>query len=321
MSDTSFDSFDFNALTNGEDPFKETKSFEVDERFYTLTKDENGNGQALIIFLPDAEKRLMQQVYKINSNNMVNGKKRFISEFSPTTIGLPDPFQEKWSEYWNAGDKEHARQFARSTRYITNIKIIKDPKKPENNGKIFLYELSQKMRDKLKQALQPTEDDIALGAERKEVYNPFKGYIFKLVARKGANGLINYDSSEFIYKPDLKIYNSAQEAVDDIKNNGYKLSWFLDSKNYKSYDELKKKLDWILNIVPSTETVTVKENTGIEPEVQPSQASQYENNAQESKPLYDDGSHEPSVDVDEAPWESKESKINNVDNLIDDLLK
>lgn len=302
MSDINFDSFDFNSLTGGEDPFKETKTFETDDRFYVLPKDDNGNGQALIIFLPDAEKRLMQQVYKINSSNTVNGKRRFVSEFSPSTIGLPDPFQEKWSDLWNSGDTQGARQFARSTRFITNIKVLKDPRKPENEGKIFLYELSQKMRDKLKQALQPTEADIALGAERKEIYNPFKGYIFKLVAYKGANGIISYDNSEFIYKPDYKIYNSPQEAVDDIKNHGYKLSWFLDPKNYKSYDDLKKRLDWIMNTHPEvhpsseTKTVTVKENDSPEPEVQAAQTTQTTQTTQTSEKL-------------------------DVDNLIDDLLK
>lgn len=317
MSELNFDSFDFNTLANGEDPFKETKSYEIDERFYTLPKDENGNGQALIIFLPDADKRLMQQVYKINSNNVVNGKKRFVAEFSPTTIGLSDPFQEKWAELWNAGDKEHARQFARSIRFITNIKVIKDPKKPENEGKIFLYELSQKMRDKLKQALQPTDEDIDLGAERKEVYNPFKGYIFKLVARKGANGIINYDSSEFIYKPELKIYNTPQDAVNDIKTNGHRLSWFLDEKNYKTYDELKKKLDWLLNINTkqdnsnSTQTVTVKENTGTEPEVQ----------AAESK--IDDSETFTSEIKSNSDNQAKDKSniMDDLDAMMDDLLK
>ena len=38
-----------------------------------------------------------------------NGKKRFVSEFSPTTIGKPCPFQEEWQRLWNLGDKVNTK--------------------------------------------------------------------------------------------------------------------------------------------------------------------------------------------------------------------
>lgn len=273
MSELNANYFDFDQMKErlGADPFAEAvNKYKTDDRFYTLTKDDNGNGSALIIFLPDSECRLFQKVYKINSTFIVNGKKRFVSEFSPSTIGLPDPFQEEWQKYWNAGDKENAQKFGRTIRYVTNIKVINDPAKPENNGKVFLYEVGSKMFDKIRQALEPSEQDLALGTERLEVYNPLKGVFLKLTSSKGANGFINYDSSTFISKPQAAVYKSAEEAVKEIKEKTYKLSDFTKPENFKSYDELKKQLEWV-TFKTQDQTVKVSEPEAKEPEIRDAQ--------------------------------------------------
>lgn len=266
MSDFSFNFDDLVQSTSN--PFVEPKkSFESDERFYTLPKDADGNGQALIAFLPDPEMHTLQQVYKFNISNFVNGSKRFINMFSPTTCGQPDPIQEEWQRLWNSGDKEAARKFGRSIRYITNIKVIKDLANPDNEGKIFLYEMSAKLTEKLKQALCPSEADIAMGASRKEVFNPMSGYLFKLSAKKQGSGMTSYDSSDFVYMPDKKIYESSEAAVNDIKEHAHKLSWFLDPANYMSYDDIKAKLAWLKGENQQSVKVEINE-TKPEPEIQ-----------------------------------------------------
>ena len=239
--------FDFNSLKEavGADPFaKQSNKFKKDERFYVLKKDKEGNGAALIRFLPDSEKRMIIQLQKINSTIIKNGKKRFVSEFSPASIGKPCPFQQKWQKHWNAGDKEKAKQFGRSIRYITNIKVLKDPANPENEGKIFLYEMSGAINSKLEKALKPSETDIALGKTPKQLFNPVKGNSFRLVAQKGSNGLTNYDASEVVNE-ETSIYNSVEEAVKDIKENTYKLSDLLKPEAFLSYDELVAKLKYV----------------------------------------------------------------------------
>lgn len=239
--------FDFDAMKEavGADPFAEaTNKQGRDDRFYKLTKDKDGNGAALIRFLPDSEKGMIKQLYKINTTITKNGKKRFVNEFSPQTIGAPCPFQEKWQELWNAGDKEGAKLYGRGIVYVANIKVINDPKNPENNGKIFLYEMSGKLKTKIQDAMSPSDSDIALGAVPKQVFNPFKGNSFRLVAKKGANGQINYDASEVVNEV-TSIYNSIEEGLEDLNNNTYKLSDLVKPESFMSYAELKSKFDWV----------------------------------------------------------------------------
>jgi len=233
------DDFNFDALKDaiGSDPFAKQTRFKRDERFYMLSKDKNGNGAALIRFLPDSEKRIIIEMQKIVTTITKGDKKRFVNKFSPATIGLPCPFQEEWAKRWNSGDKEGSKPFSRSIRYVTNIKILKDPANPENEGKIFLYEMSGAMRNKLEKALNPSEQDIALGKTPKQLYNPLKGNSFRLVAQKGSNGQINYDASEVVAE-ETSIYNSVEEAIKDIKENTYKLSDLLKPEAFDSYETL-----------------------------------------------------------------------------------
>lgn len=240
MIDSGFFDFDNMVSSLGANPFEETRKY-GDSRFYTLPKDENGEGSAIIAFLPDPKGRPLQRMYKINTTITKNGQRRFCNEWSPTTINLPCPFQEKWQELYNAGDREESRKFARSTRYIANILVIKDPKKPENEGKVFLYDMAQKFKDKLEQAVNPSAQDVALGVERKEIFNPTRGWVMRLVARKGANAMTSYDSSEFVkHEP---IWADPQTAYDNIQAKCFDLSDFLKPESFKTYEQLRADFD------------------------------------------------------------------------------
>lgn len=235
--------FDFDAMVSklGSNPFEEKAKWVADERFYVLPKDDKGEGSAIIAFLPDPDGRPLQRLYKINTTIIKDGQRRFCNEWSPTTINKPCPFQEAWQKLYNSGDREESRKFARSTRYVTNIIVIRDPKQPENEGKVFLYDMSQKFKDKLEQAVNPSQQDIALGVERKEIFNPTKGWVMRLVARKQANDMVSYDSSEFI-KQD-PVWADPQVAFDNITSKCYKLADLLKPEAFKSYDELKREFD------------------------------------------------------------------------------
>ena len=171
-------------------------------------------------------------------------------ENSRTTIGDKDPVSEMNSELWNSGlesDKDIARQRKRRLSYISNILVVSDPANPQNEGKVFLYKYGKKIFDKINEAMQPEFED-------EEPINPFdfwKGANFKLKVRKVA-GFINYDKSEF--DGVSAVHDGDDDALETLWKQQYALKEFTDPSNFKSYDELKKKLDHVLNTTKSTAT-------------------------------------------------------------------
>jgi hypothetical protein len=89
--------------------------------------------------------------------------------------------------------------------------------------------------------------------EDEKPINPFdfwEGANFKLKIRK-VDGYWNYDKSEFDSPSAIK---DNDEAIEGIWDKQYPLKPFLAPENFKSYDELKAKLDKVLTGVRSTGT-------------------------------------------------------------------
>lgn len=246
--------FDFDSLAANlqENALSDKKSYakkEVDSRFWKLSRDENDNGGALVRFLIDPNEVMFVTLTKIHANRQ---KGYFVSEWSPTSIGLPCPFNEKFSELWKNNQKETAKLLQRSNRYITNIKILKDPANPENEGKIFLYEMSHTMMEQIKEVMIQTDAMKALDEEPVAVYDPVKGQSYLIKAKMGENKILTYAGSKFADKIS-SIYASYEEAEKDITANAHPLKEFLEPTNFESYDSLKDMLDRFLKINKYTE--------------------------------------------------------------------
>lgn len=218
--------------------FNEKKSYknETDSRFWKLSRDENGNGGALIRFLPDMNGVPFVTLSKIRAQNK-DGKGFFVNEWSPTSIGLPDPFDEEFSKLWKAGEKDTAKTLGRSIRFITNIYVVKDPANEENNGKVFLYDMSQSMMEMIKEVMIQTESMKALDEEPIAVYNPVEGNNFLIKVKDGTNGIPTYESSKFADKV-TGIFADEAEATAAIAEKTYALKEFLEPSNFKTYEEL-----------------------------------------------------------------------------------
>jgi hypothetical protein len=225
---------------------QEKKSYK-DDRFWSLSRDENDNGVALIRLLPDPSGTPFIKVYShaIQSWDAVNKKKRWYLNTSPETIEQPCPASELWREMFNLGTneaKEEARMFSRKMNYYVNVKIIKDPLNPENEGQIKLWKFGTKLFDKFMAALNPSEQDRAMGEQPKELFNPLTGNNIKLKIKK-ANGFFNYDDTTI--EPASTVYPDAETAKADIIENAHKLSEFLEPASYKTYEESVKQLKWV----------------------------------------------------------------------------
>ena len=212
-----------------------------DDRLWTCQTDKAGNGYAIIRFLPAPGGedvpfiRLFTHGFK--------GPGGWYIENSLTTIGQQDPIAELNTRLWNSGvesDKETVRKQKRQLNFYSNIYVVKDPGNPANEGKVFLFRYGKKIFDKLTDLMNPQfEDEKPI-----DPFNLWTGANFKLKIRK-FEGYPNYDKSEF---------DSAGPLLDDddkleaIWKQEYSLKELLDTKNFRSYDELKRRLDRALGL-------------------------------------------------------------------------
>ena len=211
----------------------------ADDRNWKLECDKSGNGYAVIRFLPapDGEDLPFVKLY----SHAFQGPGGWYIENSLTTLGKKDPVSEYNTQLWNNGTdagKETARKQKRKLTYISNIYVVKDPANPENEGKVFLYKYGKKIFDKLTAAMQPEFED-------EEAIDPFdfwQGANFKLKAKNVA-GYRNYDSSEFAAPSPLLDDDDAMEAIWKKQSS---LEEFSASSQFKTYDELKTRLEYVL---------------------------------------------------------------------------
>lgn len=235
---------DFGAISNAFDkvanPQTETKSF-ADDRFWRLEGDKAGNGTATLRFLPRVEGDELPWV-RLFSHGFQGPTGKWYIENSLTTLGENDPVGELNTQLWNSGseaNKEIARKQKRKLSFIANVLIVSDPKHPENEGKVFLFKFGKKIFDKIMDKARPTFED----EKPVNVFDLWEGSNFKMRMRK-KDGYANYDESAFM-EPNAVSDN--EDKLLSIVNAQHKLSEFTDRKNFKSYDELKKKLDGVLS--------------------------------------------------------------------------
>ena len=211
----------------------------ADERLWKPELDKTGNGFAVVRFLPapDKEEIPWAKLY----SHAFQGPGGWYIENSLTTTGGKDPVSEHNRELWNSGnesDKDTVRKQKRKLSFYSNIYVVKDPVNPHNEGKVFLFKYGKKIHDKVLEAMQPEfEDETPI--------NPFdfwQGANFKLKIVK-KDGYWNYDKSEFDSPAPLLDDDDALEA---LWNKEYSLQALVAADQFKSYDDLKKRLDYVL---------------------------------------------------------------------------
>ena len=217
------------------------KSYE-DDRFWKPMVDKAGNGMATIRFLPSPEGEDMPWI-QIFSHSIQGPTGQWLIDNCLTSINQKCPVCEHNTVLWNSGiesNKEIVRKQKRKLQYITNIYVVKDPVNSDNDGKVFLFKFGKKIFDKLNDLMNPEfEDETPI--------NPFdlwEGANFKLKIRR-VEGYQNYDKSEFDKSSPL---SKDDDHLERIWKSEYKLSEFLDKSNFKSYDQIKERLNVVLGI-------------------------------------------------------------------------
>jgi len=234
---------------------------EEDPRFWQPTVDEKGVGQAVIRFLPpppvDGDDalpwaRILRHAFE--------GPGGWYVENSLRTLNLPDPVAELNSILWKASDnpaspeRKQASAQRRKLTYISNIYVVSDPKNPEAEGRVFLFRFGKKIFDKITSVSNPEFED-------QEGFNPFDfqdGANFRMRIRN-VDGFRNYDASEFDKPSPL---STDEDELVRIWNSEYSLKEFTAPDQFKSYEDLKARLDKALtppaSPIGKTKAVEVK---------------------------------------------------------------
>jgi hypothetical protein len=238
-----------------------------DTRFWQPQVDKAGNGMAIVRFLPapsvDGEEALPW--VRVFSHGFQGPGGWFIDNCL-TTLNEKCPVCEHNNTLWNSGieaNKDIARKQKRKLSYVANILVVSDPSNPENEGQVKLFKFGKKIFDKITEAMNPEFAD-------ETPVNPFdlwEGANFKLKIRN-VEGYRNYDKSEFADKSAL--FDGDDDKLEELWKSEFSLKEFTEKRNFKSFEQLKTRLDKVLGFEGTPAPKTKAESTVIEGDDVPS---------------------------------------------------
>ena len=216
-----------------------------DDRYWQPTVDQQGNGSAVIRFLPSPNGEDFPFV-RMFTHGFKGPTGAWYIENSLTTLEKDDPVSDFNTKLWNSttdddsAERKQARDQKRKLNYISNIYVVEDPGNRETEGKVFLYKYGKKIFDKLNELMNPSFED----EEPIDPFDLWKGANFKLRITK-EKGFRSYDKSKF---EEPSALSSDDDELERIYNQEYSLQDEVDPKNFKSYEELQTKLNKVLGI-------------------------------------------------------------------------
>lgn len=245
-------------------------------------------GESTIRFLPRYDETGTPTVPWVSwTEYNFKGKGGYYHERSLVSIGEADPVSELNKAHWasipeserkKGTEAIEARQRNVSNRYVANIVVLDDPKHPDNNGKVFLYEFGNGIKQILESAWFPE-----FQTQKPLVFFDWDEGADFYVRTKEKNSWVNYESSTFA-QPSA-VANGRIEIQEKLYNDMYDLSEFEAKTNYKTYDELTALLrktlggQYIARILGETYTPEQASANGENPfNVQKSQESNAEKN-------------------------------------------
>jgi hypothetical protein len=226
-----------------------------DLEFYKPYAENGKDGvyKSLIRFVPNPAEPAKSKIHKyyVYLKDPVSGDS--FSVDCPSTVGkksiLKDLFW-KLKQSHSAADQELAKSFSRKEDFYSLIQIVKDPNKPELEGKIMLWKFGKKVNDMIESQLKPEYGEAC------NPYDLFEGKLFAVHVRK-VGDWNNYDLCQFIgertsIEVEGKKMEKSQSDMDKIVeylNTGPKNLTNFDYKDWD--DELTEKVMTVIkNTVP-----------------------------------------------------------------------
>lgn len=261
-----------------EDIKKSGKKDYNDTRFWKVSRNSEGSAFAEIRFLPappDSPEWGEEQhcFQKFISHSFEGPTEKYYIENSRKSLGedFDDPIAEYNDVLWNKvgteAAKNQARKQKRQKRFVANILVVRDPVKPENNGKVFLYEFGQKIFDKIQSAMAPPAES---GRKGINIFDPWDGANFHIEAHNNTvDGFKFLDYAQSTFGTPTPIEGGDDAKITALWEQQHSLNQFVSEKNtdfFKSYDELKKRLETVMGapmekLLDPTHTVKKSQNT------------------------------------------------------------
>lgn len=242
----------------------------LDETYWT-TKHVGGSdgvGEAVVRFLPappDGQGGQEPDDTVKYFQFSISKKGKFYINRGRNTLGRDeaDPANEYNMSIWAREDltKEQKKKLLvnRAEYYIANVYIVKDPNKPENEGKVLRWQFGRQIYNMIHEQLFPEfESDKPV-----PVFDPELGadFIFRINHKMvpdrvtGENKRIpTYENSKFA-NPSIRW---TLDEFDPIWNKCHSLQSEIAPDKFKSYEELKKQFDRVMGAEESSE---VRNNT------------------------------------------------------------
>lgn len=247
------------SLVEASEKMNEKVSY-VDERIWKCERDNNGNGYAVIRFLPECKGETSEYVTLYTHGFKGPGGWYIENSLTTPVAGSPkgykDPVSTANTALWNSGiesDKAIARERKRKQNFYSNILVIEDSANKENEGKVFLFRYGKKIFDKCQSVLKPEfADEVGFNP-----YDFWDGANFKIKIRQ-VDGFANYDKSEFCEPSPL--FDGDEEKIKAVWESQYSLDDLISPDKFKSYAELDARFKTVIGGHTANYEETIEES-------------------------------------------------------------
>ena len=213
--------------------------FTADDRIFVPTFNDNNQAKVVMRFLDSQDTDMPYIEVKSHFFNDMGG---WFIDTCPSTIGKDCPVCADLyanNYYETDNDLYYARK--KATSFYTNVLIIDDVNKPENNGKVFMFKFGSKIMEKIEDIIE----------EGKSPWDDNCGVNFTFSAKKKGGKMTNYDASRFTdEETELSTYGTEKEILAKRHNLGELIA----ESAIKSFEELKKKYEKVLGGAGSEST-------------------------------------------------------------------
>jgi hypothetical protein len=230
---------------------KESRDLEFYKPYAENGKD--GVYKSLIRFVPNPVEPAKSKIHKyyVYLKDPVTGDA--FSVDCPSTVGKKSVLKDlfwKLKQSHSAADQELSKSFSRKEDFYSLIQIVKDPNKPELEGKVMLWKFGKKVNDMIESQLKPEYGEAC------NPYDLFDGKLFAVHVRK-VGDWNNYDLCQFIGERTSievegqkmqKKQDDMEKIVEYLKTGPSNLTSF----DYKDWDDelTEKVMTVIRNTVP-----------------------------------------------------------------------